>query len=83
MTTVRLPPTLEHKLRTVSEVTQRPQSTVVKDALEIFFSIEERAADSFQTGKRYFGKYGSGDGALSVNYKALLKEKLHAKQRAH
>jgi len=34
---------------------------------------------SYEIGKKYFGKYGSGNGRLSQDYKKNLKQKLYGK----
>ena len=36
-----------------------------------------------ELGERYFGRHGSGDGFLSVQYKQRVKEKVHAAHRTH
>jgi predicted DNA-binding protein len=82
MTTVRLPVEFEQKLETISRTRHRSKSDLIQEALENFFFREESMKDSYETGKEYFGKYGSGDGKLSVSYKKLVAEKLHAKYRA-
>jgi len=38
---------------------------------------------SYEIGKAYFGKYGSGKGNLSQNHKKLLKQKLNEKFRSN
>jgi hypothetical protein len=38
---------------------------------------------SYEAGKKYFGKYGSGNGSLSKNHRKLLKKKLYEKFRSH
>jgi len=38
---------------------------------------------SYEIGKAYFGKYGSGKGTLSQNHKKLLKQKLNEKFRSN
>jgi Arc/MetJ-type ribon-helix-helix transcriptional regulator len=82
MTTVRLPVEFEQKLEAVSRMRHRSKSDLIKEALGNFLFREEGRKDSYETGKEYFGKYGSGDGKLSVNRKKIVAEKLHAKYRA-
>jgi Arc/MetJ-type ribon-helix-helix transcriptional regulator len=79
MTTVRLPVEIEQKLEAVSKNRNRSKSDLIKEALEVFFSQEENEKDSYEIGKVYFGKFGSENGGLSINYKKILKEKLRAK----
>jgi predicted transcriptional regulator len=79
MTTVRLPVEIEQKLEVVSKNRNRSKSDLIKEALEVFFSQEESEKDSYEIGKAYFGKFGSENGDLSINYKKILKEKLGVK----
>jgi len=48
-------------------------------AMIIPFAEEEANMSSYEIGKNYFGKYGSGNGSLSQNYKKILKRKLNGK----
>ncbi|MGE4398689.1 MAG: ribbon-helix-helix protein, CopG family [Campylobacterales bacterium] len=81
MLTVRLTDELEHRLDSFARSEHQPKSQVVKDALLFYFENKEEAKKqtAYTLGKELFGKYGSGDGKLSTNYKEKLKEKLHAK----
>ena len=47
-------------------------------AMLVPFSEAEETS-SYEIGKKYFGKYGSGNGTFSQNYKKLLKRKLYEK----
>jgi len=76
MTTVRLPLEFERKLDAISKTRHRSKSDLIKEALENYFFHEESMKDSYELGKEYFGKYGSGDGALSSTYKERIKEKI-------
>jgi predicted DNA-binding protein len=82
MTTVRLPPELEQKLQVLSEAQHRSKSELIKEALELFLKTQESEKDSYEIGKDLFGKYGSGQGNLSQDYKQLLKDKIRAKHRS-
>jgi hypothetical protein len=79
VTTVRLPAELNEKLDAYSSAWNTTKSDVVKEALQSYFAKEETEKDSWEVGEPYFGKYGSGDGDLSVTYKKRLKEKLNVK----
>ncbi|MDR0876531.1 MAG: ribbon-helix-helix domain-containing protein [Treponema sp.] len=83
MTTVRLPIEMEQRLASTSKIKHKSKSELIKEALEKFFFQEDDTQDSYKSGEAYFGKYGSGNGNLSTNYKNLLKEKLNAKYRTH
>ena len=82
ITTVRLPLLTEQRLNLTAQTRNCTKSKVIQEALEYFFYKEEHKADSWTVGEPYFGKYGSGNGNLSTDYKTLLKEKLHARHRA-
>jgi hypothetical protein len=47
------------------------------------FFKNENEKDSYELGEEYFGKYGSGKGNLSKDYKSLVKEKLNVKYHSH
>jgi hypothetical protein len=79
ITTVRLPTDLNERLDAYSSAWNTTKSDVVKEALSMYFAKEEAEKDSWEVGESYFGKYGSGDGDLSVTYKKRLKEKLNVK----
>ena len=83
MTTVRLPIEYEQKLDVLSVLKKKNKSELIKDALDIFFHKAELEMNSYELGKDYFGRYGSGRTDLSTTYKQELKEKLHAKYRTH
>jgi len=79
MTTVRLPVEIENKLSNLAQKQHKSKTELIKEALEYFFIKAEIEQDSYELGKDYFGKYGSGDGTLSTTYKLKIKEKLHDK----
>ncbi|MDR1971034.1 MAG: ribbon-helix-helix domain-containing protein [Treponema sp.] len=83
MTTIRLPQGLEEKLNTAAKTQNKPKSEFVREALSRYFAYEEAEKSSWELGEPYFGKYGSGDGNLSVDYKKRLKDKIHAKHLPH
>jgi hypothetical protein len=47
------------------------------------FHKEESEKDSYELGEEYFGRYGSGDGSLSVSYKDKIKGKINDKLHSH
>jgi len=81
MLTVRLTDELERRLDSFARDEQQSKSQIVKDALLFYFDNKEVAKKrtAYSLGIGLFGKYGSGDGRLSTNYKDKLKEKLYAK----
>lgn len=83
MTTVRLPIELEQKLDSLSRTKHKSKTELIKEALECLFSQEETEKDSYELGIEYFGRYGSGDGNLSANFRKILKGKMNAKYNTH
>lgn len=79
MISIRLPEELEKKLASLSASKGVTKSDIVKKALEEYFEWHEKTRHPYALGKDLFGKYGSGVGALSRDYKKRVKEKIHAK----
>jgi hypothetical protein len=61
----------------------KSKTDLIREALEKLFIQEESEKDSYELGEEYFGKYGSGDGSLSITYKDKLKDKINAKLNSH
>jgi hypothetical protein len=74
---------MEQKLESISKTRHRSKSDLIKEALGNFLFREEEQKDSYEIGKSYFGKYGSGDGKLSTCYKKILRKKLDVKYHTH
>ncbi|MFZ5859247.1 MAG: ribbon-helix-helix protein, CopG family [Spirochaetota bacterium] len=83
MTTVRLPIEIEQRLEILARKKHKSKTDLIREALERLFIQEESEKDSYELGEEYFGKYGSGDGTLSVTYKDKLKDKINAKLNSH
>ncbi|MHB0855561.1 MAG: ribbon-helix-helix protein, CopG family [Rectinema subterraneum] len=83
MTTVRLPIEIEQRLEILARKKHKSKTDLIREALEKLFIQEESEKDSYELGEEYFGKYGSGDGTLSVTYKDKLKDKINAKLNSH
>lgn len=80
MVSVRLPKEVEHKLDQLSQQEKRSKSDIIKDALEEYLGKIEKTQQPYILGEDLFGKYGSGSGELSREYKRLVREKIHAKK---
>ncbi|MDR2659484.1 MAG: ribbon-helix-helix domain-containing protein [Spirochaetaceae bacterium] len=61
MTSLRLPIELEQKIFSFAKTRNQSKSAVILTALEQFFE-QEKEIDSFELGKNYFGRFGSGGG---------------------
>lgn len=81
MTTIRLSYDMEEKLEAASRAQNRPKADFVREALARYFAQDETEKSAWEVGESYFGKYGSGDGKLSTDYKNRLKDKIRAKCR--
>lgn len=82
MISIRLNDELSLQLEQYCEQTQLSKSQLVKEALASYFAglqAENEKKSAFDLGADLFGKYSSGDGDRSLNYKQQLKEKLRAK----
>lgn len=80
MTSARLSYELEEKLDALSRAKSITKSDMVKEALVEYITQEEVGRSSWELGRDFFGKYGSGDGRLSTDYKNRLKEKIYARR---
>ncbi|MFP3042300.1 ribbon-helix-helix domain-containing protein [Treponema primitia] len=83
MTSARLPEELEQRLDIAVKAKHITKTEFIREAVAVYLSREETEKSSWELGEPYFGKYGSGDGGLSANYKTRIKEKLHAKHHPH
>jgi predicted DNA-binding protein len=79
MTSVRLPFELEQRLEIFAREKNKSKTDIIRQALEKLFHQEDSGKDSYELGEEYFGKYGSGDGSLSVTYKTSIKDRINAK----
>ena len=79
MISLRLPKDLEEKLESLSKKENMTKSDVIREALELYIAGSEKSTRPYMLGEDLFGKYGSGDGKLSTEYKKKIKEKIHAK----
>ena len=73
MLNVRLNEELEKKLKQYSMEEDLSKSSIVKEALEQYFSKKEASKSPFVLGKDLFGLEGSGHGDASTSYKKSLK----------
>ena len=79
MLNVRLDEASVERLKAYSEQMNTTKSSIVKEALAMYFSNKESKSYPFALGKDLFGTEGSGDTNASSNYKARLKQKLREK----
>lgn len=79
MISLRLSTELEHKLNQIAKTENISKSEIIKRALALYLEKTERKYNPYNLGKDLFGKYGSGMGNLSKNYKEILNGKLREK----
>lgn len=79
MVSVRLPQSMEDRLEKLSVKGNKSKSELIKEALEEYLNKAERSEQPFLLGENLFGRYGSGFGTLSRDYKKLVRTKIHAK----
>ena len=79
MISLRLTSDLEEKLNRIAKIENISKSEIVKQALALYFEDYNKKRDPYDLGKDLFGKYGSGKGNLSQDYKKLLKDRLREK----
>jgi hypothetical protein len=80
MTSLRLSAEMEEKVLYFSKARNVSKTNLIINALDKFFK-EEEEFDSYELGKACFGKFGSGLGNLSADYKKQLREKIGVKYR--
>jgi Arc/MetJ-type ribon-helix-helix transcriptional regulator len=80
MTSVRLPTEIVQKLDALAKRKHTSKSALIKEALEAYLEQETQGKTAYELGEPYFGRFGSGDGSLSVNYKDRLKDKIRARK---
>lgn len=79
MISLRLSTDLDDKLNQIAKTEKISKSEIVKRALVLYFEDYQKTHSPYDLGSDLFGKYGSGDGSLSQNYKNILKGKLREK----
>jgi len=79
MLNVRLNEELEKKLKQYSLDEDISKSSIVKEALEQYFSKKEASKSPFSLGSDLFGLEGSGNRNASKSYKKSIKQKLNEK----
>lgn len=79
MLTVRLSEEMEKKISNLMKEKNMSKSEIVKEALALYIANIENQKNSYETGKDFFGKYGSGSSDNSVTYKIRVKEKIREK----
>ena len=79
MISLRLSTDLDDKLNQIAKNEKISKSEIVKRALVLYFEDYQKSHSPYDLGSDLFGKYGSGNGSLSQNYKNILEGKLREK----
>ena len=78
---IRLDKSLEESLRQRLQSEGISLSNFIREAVCEKLSRYENRPTPYELGEHFFGRYSSGRDDLSINRKALLREKLNAKHR--
>ncbi|MES0490972.1 MAG: ribbon-helix-helix domain-containing protein [Leptospirales bacterium] len=73
-TSIRLPKEIEEKLESISHSEHLSKSQIIKNSLAEYFDKHYSEKNSYELGKNYFGKYGTGQSDLSTKRKEHLKK---------
>lgn len=79
MISLRLPTEIENKLNEIAEHENTSKTAIIKDALDMYINDYYKKHTPYDLGKDLFGRHGSNEGNLSVDYKKLLKAKINEK----
>jgi len=79
MVSVRLSKELEDKIDLLSKQENVTKSDIIKEALEKYFTVQEKKMRPYDLGEEFFGRNGSGKGNLSETYKKKVRDKINEK----
>ncbi|MEE9336762.1 MAG: ribbon-helix-helix domain-containing protein [Methylococcaceae bacterium] len=79
MITLRLDQKLETDIQAMATMMGLSKSELIRVSVAEFIQ-KQKKPNAWELGAELFGKYASGKGDLSVNRKALMKDKIRAKQ---
>ena len=80
---LRLDSALENQLNRHARLVGKPKSELIRSLISEYLKNESARKTPWELGKNIFGREGSRKGNLSINRKAILKEKLYAKKNRH
>ena len=80
---LRLDSELENELSKYAKLLGSSKSELIRTLIQDFINKKKNKKSPWELGKDFFGQVGSGREDLSVNRKAILKEKLNAKKNRH
>ena len=83
MISVRLDKSLEVRLTRAASAKGLSKSEYLRKILVENLEKEAGEESPWELGKDLFGRFGSGRSDLSVNRKALFRDKIHAKLRGN
>ena len=79
MLNVRLDDETDKELKNLSEQKNVSKSSIVKEALAMYFTKEQYSESPYLLGEELFGVVGSGRSDSSTTYKSKFKQKLNEK----
>jgi hypothetical protein len=80
MITLRLDQKLETDIQTTATMMGLSKSELIRVSVAEYIK-KQKKPNAWELGTELFGKYASGKGNLSVDRKALIKEKIKAKHK--
>lgn len=78
--TIRLDPELQEAVDRVAQAQGLTRSELVRECLQHYLEQQQKRPTPWELGKDLFGKHASGRSDLAVNRKAILREKMRARQ---
>lgn len=79
MISLRLPQELEDKLAEISSIEKKTKTDIIKESILLYIKEREAAVSPYELGKKYFGKYHSGQTDRSVNHRDIIRNKIKNK----
>jgi hypothetical protein len=76
MISINLSSDYESQLNEIARNENTTISEIVEKAIRLYLNRHALQETPYHLGKDLFGKYGSGKGNLSQNYKKILRKKL-------
>ena len=79
MITLRLEPEIESAINSTAKILGLTKSELIRQSINEYLAKVKRQ-NPWEAGEELFGKYSSGYGNLSLERKALLRNKIKAKR---
>jgi hypothetical protein len=80
---LRLDSSIDRELSKIAKASGTSKSDLVRTLISNFVAKQSTHPTPWELGKHIFGRYGSGQGNISQDRKAILREKLREKKSRH